>query len=771
MTPAKRRIELLLVLAFVAVLAFVVRDVPGLAHPYAPPETGDTRWFSRDADGLYHTRRVARAIEEGTVAERDPYLNYPDGAPIPWPPYYDALLAKTLAPFAPSDAAAKRVFLEHAVASAPLAFALATTVLVALAAWLVAGTGAALVAGAYYALTRGAINYQILGNGDHHAVVTLAFTGMLVLFMLAARGDGLRRGARAAVLGAAAGVLAGFAVGAWVASFVFVLYAQLALGWWMLRRAPERLAAVGPFALAFHAAAFFVLLPAVLASPWRAEFPWMVVNLSNFHLVELALGALISAPLCASASGPLALGTRAARLYPWLVGVVLALGGGAIALFDLGPAAGIREGFDWVSRTNQFMDVVQESAPLYGARAEPGVLFFALGYAAPAVVVAWLALALRAFRGGRHELAPWALALPPMALQALQQRRFSEAFAVPLAFALALGAAWLVAALVERLPRLARVPRFAWALVALGLVAAAQTKAVAAYLSHSDRSRNWAVGTGTDYYLAERVLCEWLHERTSPGDWSVLAHWDKGHAIEWASDRPTVATNFGSYVGEDSYRDPPRFFMSEDPAPAEAILERRRARYVLVTAGLAFNVATLVRATDPATRGLYLAPTPSGELPTARWFSTLGAQLLGDGAPRDGGFATIGDSVGYLRLVHASPFRDPRLNDPRTRRPVSAGAIWERVAGARVEAAGAPGEVLEVGLSVVYPGRDEPLAFRARATVSANGIATVRVPYATDRLNGEGTATGLLAWRVGEAQGELAVPESAVLAGSSLRAR
>jgi dolichyl-diphosphooligosaccharide--protein glycosyltransferase len=608
MSPSKHGLELLLVLVFVAVVAFFVRDVPGLAHPYAPPGASDGRWFSRDADGLYHTRRVARAIEEGSVAERDPYLAYPDGATIPWPPYYDAALACLLAPFTPAvdaasgDARERREFLERAVATAPLVCAVATTLLVAWLAWRLAGSGAALVAGGVYALSRGAINYQTIGNGDHHAAVTLCFTVMLALFTLAARDGGLARPRRAALFGALAGACAGFGVGMWVASFVFVLYAQGVIAWWMLVRAKQGATGVGPFALAFHLVALAVLWPAVSSSPWRAEFPWMVVNLSNFHAAELAVGALISAPLVLAARGPLAPDQPLARAYPWLVGAALVIAGGVIAILDLAPAAGIREGFDWVSRTNQFMDVVMESAPLYGARAESGAFVTTLGYAAPLALIAWAVAARRAFFARANELVPWAIVVPPMALQALQQRRFAEAYSVPQALLLGLGAAWLAAELVRQSRVCARTPRAGWAALAVAAVAAAQSPSLGLYAAHFVSARNWAVGTANDYYLGERELCEWLYAHTERGAWSVLAHWDKGHAIEWVADRPSVATNFGSYVGEDSYRDPPRFFLAEDPDAAEAILVRRRAKYVLVTAALGLNVATLVRATDPSAR-------------------------------------------------------------------------------------------------------------------------------------------------------------------------
>jgi hypothetical protein len=81
-----------------------------------------------------------------------------------------------------------------------------------------------------------------------------------------------------------------------------------------------------------------------------------------------------------------------------------------------------------------------------------------------------------------------------------------------------------------------------------------------------------------------REIAEWIRGHTpEPADYAVLAPWTWGHVLEWVAGRPTVATNFGTFVGEDAFRDPARFFLTEIPREGEALLELRRARYVLVT--------------------------------------------------------------------------------------------------------------------------------------------------------------------------------------------
>src|SRR6185503_254136 len=127
---------LIAILAASAALAWFPRSVEGLAHPYGP---GAAEWFSRDPDGLYHARRIERAIGEGRVSETDPRMDFPRGARIPWPPYYDLVLSKVLAPFAPAEPEARWRWIERATASAPRIFGILAVLIAAVAAWRIGG--------------------------------------------------------------------------------------------------------------------------------------------------------------------------------------------------------------------------------------------------------------------------------------------------------------------------------------------------------------------------------------------------------------------------------------------------------------------------------------------------------------------------------------------------------------------------------------------------------------------------------------------------------
>jgi len=749
------------VLVVTLVATWLPRSVEGIRRPR--PEGG---WFSIDPDGVYHARRVERALDEGLpVAGTDPYLAFPEGARIPWPPYYDTLLALALRPFAPVEASRRRELVETAVSTFPTLFALASAALAVLAVWrltLERETGAraagALAAGVTYALCRASINYSVLGTGDHHAWTSLLDAGLLVSFSAAAGGS-LRSGPRGLAWGAGCGLLAGLMLGSWVAALLYVLNVQLALAWLLFRRAREPLPGVATFGFAFHAVGALTILPAALASPWREEFPWTVVNLSLFHPLQLGLGALVFVPPLLFGRRALAAGTGGARRYPWIVGAALVALGSGLWLLRLAPARGVAEGFAWVSRANSFMDTVLESAPLLGPRSEgAGQLFLALGIGVLALPFAWAAMAWGAVRRHRLELLPWVVALPPLLVQALAQRRFGDALAVPMAVALG----WALA-------RWVRGPRVLLAAAALAAALVLQLPSLLLTVRQWPGIEN--PGSVNDVRLGERELYGWIASNTpGTGDYSVLAHWDRGHMIEWVADRPSVATGFGSYVGVESYRAPSRFYLAEDPFAARAVLEERRARYVIVPASLPRNLESMIRMVDPELRSLYLTAGPEGPVTTLRWLSTMGARLLSGGVqvvppgtPRE----QRSNPLGFLRLVYVSPFRDPLFRDPGSGQELPVGTVWERVPGARIAARGRPGEEARIALRISYAAADYALELIFTSTCDDAGIARFWVPYATDRPGGDG-AVERARWSIGADAGELTIPESAVLGGPSL---
>lgn len=770
MSQAKSARVLIAVLVFVGALAWVARELNNARITYAPGGDASQGWFSFDPDSHYHMRRVERAIVEGLpIAETDARMNFPDGAKIPWPPYYAYLLYALLAPFAPDDPVERSDFIERTVASLPCAFAVLTSMIVAAAAWRLTRrastswrTAAALIAGGSFAWLRISFDYSAPGIGDHHAWVSMLLAALLALTARALESESLDSRASSVRIGIAAGLVAGVLVGSWVGALVYVLVVQLALGLLLFAHARTPRAGTASLGLAFHGALLASLAPAVLSSPWKDDLPWIVVNLSWFHLVEPLLGGLVFVPLVF-----LRPSSSASRAWPWLVAASLALLGIAIAYGDFALARSVREGFAWVSRANTFMAFISESQPLaWGQIGGVGPLKHALGFAVFAAPFVWLWMLWRALTTRNFELAPWLIATAVLAAQALAQRRFAEQFGV----AMTLGLGWLVADFAGERRALRALSASIALPLALALVVLAQWPSIALTWERIASGERLVHDGFAQRFRGFRDLYVWLHEHTpATEDYSVLASWDHGHSLEWVAGRATVATNFGSYVGEDSYLDPWRFFLEESPARAEELLERRGARYVLITSDFTKDLAVMTRLLRERERSQYLIAR-EGEYgrPGPRYYRSMAGRLMLGGRVGDLELSqAVGDSLDFLRLVYVSPMElgvVPQV--PYSNGPFPAGWIWERVPGATLEARGSSGETLWVSLEVGFESSNARLKWVGSAAVP-NGADRVRlrIPYCTDGANGDARALGEAHWSIGGREGTIAIPRATVERG------
>ncbi len=762
------RIALLVLAALVAFTALWVRSVHDQRVTRAPyePHRG---WFSPDPDSLYHMRRTQRALDEGLPpASSDAWLDFPSGAAIPWPPYYAFVTWAASAPLAPEHEPARAHHIEQRVASLPWIFGSLTSVLCAFAAWsLLRGRasgvrcfGAAL-AGMSHAWSGAAIAYSGVGNGDHHAWVTLLFTALLLVAFRAFESEQLDDPRGSLRRGAALGALCGLSIGSWVGALVYATLLELALGLALFAHARRARAGLAALGLATHVVWALTLAPAVLASPWKDEQPWMMVNLSWLHLAHPLLGALVFAPLVARAHDE-TLGRR----WPWIVGAALLALFAALAQGDFALARSVREGFAWASRNNTFMAFISESQPLgWGPVGGWRACAEALGWGIALAPLAALWIARESWRSARLELALLALLIAPLTAQALTQQRFAEALAPPLALAVAF-------ALAEWSARLWRERAALGGLAGVALALALQSPTVARTPLRLTNPWSTAADAARLEQLAKRELYEWLERRTRGRELeSVLASWDHGHALEWVARRASVGTNFGSYVGEDSYLDPWRFFLEEDPRAAEALLERRRARHVLITGDFSKDLEVMLRLLRPEERRSYLLIPEQGPVfVSQRFFPTLAGRLMMNGRLAE--LATrslVGPSLDFLRLVHISPHvlaGPPPVR--HTLAPVPVGWIWERVRGAELLVRGEPGESVRVEFELDYPDARQKLTWIGEARVGADGVALVRMPYSTEGPNGDAVPRGPANWRIGARSGQVAVPEAAVQAGASI---
>ncbi|MCH2187306.1 glycosyltransferase family 39 protein, partial [Myxococcota bacterium] len=172
------------------------------------------------ADPQYHLRRAFFTMTQfPDVLLFDPYINFPGGAPVPWPPLFDWLLgaAGWLAGGTTSD-------LERAAAwAAPVCAAMVVWPLY-FAGRLLSSRRVGLLAGLFFALLPISVVYTRVGNADHHAAVTLV--GAWLLYCLLALVDPAASRARMIGLAGLLALLSAIMLLTWHGSLLYLAPAE-----------------------------------------------------------------------------------------------------------------------------------------------------------------------------------------------------------------------------------------------------------------------------------------------------------------------------------------------------------------------------------------------------------------------------------------------------------------------------------------------------------------------------------------------------------------
>jgi dolichyl-diphosphooligosaccharide--protein glycosyltransferase len=578
----------LLVVLLVA-LSLRERSAPAFVVPVGASLPSGSLWQIEDQDAAYHLRRVQVALATGSVPDFDRFINHPDGSPVPWPTFFDGLLAVIVETFLdpspdgePDLGGYREADVEGLLVHVPPALgvvaALGCVLLVLAAASrdgsVLRGPAAwwALFGAFVFATVPTAVMYGTVARIDHHVATSMFLALQLAC---AARALVARDAIESNLLAAQAGLFGALGILTWLAHGVFLGLCGVAFAQRALSRDPLESRRGWHGGAVFFAVAMLVVLWPAATSPWNATQPGSLINLSTG--VTRALGAAAVPFLVFGLAGRRTShrGLRSAAGALALVAVVLLL-----------PSflAQLREGLQWADRTNQFMAVIDESAPMtskakhvFGVSGIDGHLGY-LWYAMP---VAGLLLLLRP----RPERVLLVLTTALLFYAALKQRRFADALSVPMAATLALGALEIGRLAARVVPaRLAALPH---AVVALAALWPLWSTTAIALRWGEDQMR----GNATRWNFIISGL-RWMRDNTpSPGPWNephsvpsygVLASWSDGHLIEYHARRPTIATNFGSFVGIENFQAAPRALLENDPDEFVRKLEALGVRYVVM---------------------------------------------------------------------------------------------------------------------------------------------------------------------------------------------
>jgi len=695
-------------LALLMLLALAIRAL-GFEYVFV----GDEVAFP-PADAQYHLRRAYYTfVNFPDVLLFDSYINYPGGAPVPWPPLFDFLLGG----FARLIAEDSRGFETVAAWSGPVC-ALIALVPIYLAGRLVGSRGAGLAAALCYAGLPVSVTYSRVGNPDHHAAVAMFGAWLLLACMGLGQASALRRPLRG--WGVLLAVSQCAMLLTWHGSLLYLAAANgLLLAMGIAGGSRQGLLAQAGAALGCCVA----LIPIVMLSPSPLGGPFSAIALSWLHVLATLAMACVVAGLWASRGSRVRMG-NARRLAVVVLGSFLFLG---IAALIPSIREGLWPAFQFLSQTDQVGAVTGEQNALFGLGpgrhgTDPvrawGWFVFTIPFAP------WVALWLWASQGTpRHSLAAlgilggWVLFFAALTLD---QRRYGNDFGPAFSVLFGLAALKLFGGLRSTAnPGIGRALLRGAAVCALlvafllpvgaGLYAPRARASWAALepdVAPGLRARRSVASTLTRFMADVRRATPDTRGYLVPGEepeYGIIAHANLGHAIQYGARRPTAADPFWSYIGRENWEASFSFLAAQEEEEALAWASILRGRYVLThSEEERRSVAGQLHAHD-------------GSAQPGR--SALGRVRLVVEAPRGG------KSVAEIfrpRAAESIPYK-----------------LFEIVPGANILVITAPGERVDLSLEL-RSHRGRPFTYRASSLADDRGEARLRVPYATDSLGRSG---------------------------------
>jgi len=734
-----------LALGFLMALAFGIRSL-GLEFVFV----GDQVVFP-PADAQYHLRRAFYTfVNFPSVLLFDPYINYPGGAPVPWPPLFDFVLGGVARAWAEDS----RGFEQVAAWAGPI-FGALTVIPVYRAGCLLVSRGVGFTAGLVYACLPIGVVYSRVGNPDHHAAVAMLGAWLLLACLglaQARESPGSEKSWGLLLAAAQASLLL-----CWHGSLLYVGLANgLLLGVGVIWGRPRALLAQAGAA----AVSGFLLVPLLLVAPEPLGGHYSAIALSWLHVLACWAVAGLAGGLCAGERWVPSGGLR------FRLGLTVSGGGALLAAATLVPElrGGLEPALGFLTQADGVGAVTGEQNALFGSSsggpgANPVRSWGWLVYTIPFAPAAVFALARTPGTGKWTPASAMLLGLWGLffALLTLGQRRYGNDFAP--AFALLFGiVAWRgVAGLSARIPgaRLRAAvrgigvavllvgllwpvfygiygPRARGSLAALerGLVPSpAVTRSIAATL-HDFMAEVRRLTPATSGYLG-----------SGPGPaYGVITHANLGHAVQYGARRATATDPFWWYIGPDNWDASFAFLAARTETRALRWADVLRGRYVITTSEEdPLSVAGQLHAHDGGA---------VGGRPALTRFRLISESLAG------------GRGIGEM-------FR------PRVAGGGPAYKLFEIVPGARVVVEAPPGQHVEVSLEL-RSSQGRPFRYRATSQADAGGEAVLRLPYPTaspTSRDGSRRTEAVGGYRIrwtGQTQ-TLTVSEEAVLSGAELR--
>ncbi len=219
-------------------------------------------------------------------------------------------------------------------------------------------------------------------------------------------------------------------------------------------------------------------------------------------------------------------------------------------------------------------------------------------------------------------------------------------------------------------------------------------------------------------------------------EYSVMSMWDYGNWIEYEAHRPVVANNF--QAGAETAD---RFLTADTEETANAILDQRKVRYVVLDSATGFgykdNVhgkyGSVLKVAGKNESDYYYSfevPVPDYTatvyLLNDNYYNTIFARLyLMDGSAIENPLKTDAKALSRYRLIYESNSTWLNKTDVKTIK------LFEYVPGARIKGRALPNASVSISIPVTT-NRNRTFNYTNKVKADARGNFTLVVPYASE---------------------------------------
>lgn len=698
------------------------------------------------SDATYHMRRAFYTFSNfPELLLRDPYLNFPGGVNVPWPPLFDFIVGGVARLFAEDQAGFERVG-----AWASSVFGALTVIPIYFIARQVTTRGVALFAGFLFSLFPMCVKYGRVGNPDHHTAVALVGACMLLLCTYVSRSDIDDRRIMLTTPLMFLVRLSMFLI--WHGNLLYIAFFEAAL---LLTAAATRRTSIT------RAQALSAIFTAVFLSPIVEEFlpvpiggPYSSISLSRLHVL-----VMVGTSFAAFAHWGLARWRPHSGFVP-RVGAIATASAVFVGLLLAIPTTreGLLPALQFMTLKDGAGSVTIEQLPLFAIFGRDTVRSPEQSWAYFAYLIPVAPLAFPLFvRDPERRASVWALTAwtAGFALLAMTQRRYGNDFAPSGAVAFAILLVGVPRAVFSWLPGArsfsGQVSNMCSLAIALGLFSPVLLNYEIPRLQSGFaalRGKEFPPPTGLDLiaknvaHFSRKVRAAtpdtdgFLNQRRNP-EYGVIAQSNLGHVLHYYGRRATATDPMWSYIGPKNWTRSKAFFAAKDESQAIALANALEGRYVVT------------------------ASTDSVETIAGRLHHFDGR--ASDGSTRLERFRLLTESspgrIGLGVLYERRP-------ENKTQHNSNAYKLFEVVQGAIIEINAIADSRVTASITIESPS-GRRFIYAANGKTNAAGVARLRVPYST----GSGTpvhATGPYRISSGYQFSRVDVDESEIRDGSTI---